>query len=656
MRSSAVGRRTVRALRKPPRELARRLFQEVQQELERVRAPRRARRLDEAALLRATDATSVDALWERLASRPYLAVTSPARAREVLEATRTMTRVRAAADRALAGEVDVLGSGPTRLGSPIDWHTDFKTGLSWPLTSARSIDFADLRRPSDVKVPWELSRGQWMLPAAQAYLLTGEERYAACVRDVLDQWIGGNPHGVGINWVMAMEAALRAITWTFLFHALAQSETWSDAAFRRRFLTALYMHGDFVSRNLERSDVNGNHYDAGACGLVFTGLFFGSGEPAQWAEAGWRILIDELPRQVFDDGVDFEGSTAYHRLVTELFLLPALYRSQLGLEVPHNYKERVRAMAAFAATYTRSNGTSPLWGDADDARVLPLGSQPLADHRYLAGLAGSPVAGPRDEIAWILGAKAAAAVPEAEPPQSTAFRDGGAVVMRNNSDHVFIDCGFVGLAGRGGHGHNDCLAFEAELDGVLLISDSGSYVYTASPEWRNRFRSTGFHSTPRVDGEEQNRFVPGSLWLLHDDVTPELRVWEPGPQRDRLVAAHGGYRRLGEPVTPVRTFELDHARHRLVVSDAFEGYGEHLIEIPLQFANGVNVALREAGVIDLGTEARTFQLQWSDPGDWALTSSMGWISPSYGVKLAAARLEWRRQGSLRPLSIEVEPL
>ncbi len=35
--------------------------------------------------------------------------------------------------------------------------------------------------------------------------------------------------------------------------------------------------------------------------------------------------------------------------------------------------------------------------------------------------------------------------------------------MRNNVDHVFIDCGPLGLAGRGGHGHNDCLAFEAVL-------------------------------------------------------------------------------------------------------------------------------------------------------------------------------------------------
>ena len=62
--------------------------------------------------------------------------------------------------------------------------------------------------------------------------------------------------------------------------------------------------------------------------------------------------------------------------------------------------------------------------------------------------------------------------------------------MAGGGDHVFIDAGPVGMKGRGGHGHNDCLSFEAVLDGVPLIVDSGAYVYTASVEWRNRFRST----------------------------------------------------------------------------------------------------------------------------------------------------------------------
>jgi len=114
---------------------------------------------------------------------------------------------------------------------------------------------------------------------------------------------------------------------------------------------------------------------------------------------------------------------------------------------------------------------------------------------------------------------------------SAAFVDGGFFVLRGDTDHIFVDCGPIGLAGRGGHGHNDCLSFEATLDGVRLVRDSGSYVYTASPVERNAFRSTAFHSTPRVDAKEQNRIDQRLLWHMTEDARPELRVWEPDRSR-----------------------------------------------------------------------------------------------------------------------------
>jgi uncharacterized heparinase superfamily protein len=641
-----------RALRKPPRVLARRIVQELAIELERVRGPRRARRLDDTGLLRATNAASFDELCDRIASSPYPAVTTGDAAAEIGDSTRVL----AAAERALARRVDLLGSGPYELDRPINWHIDFKTGLDWPLQASRSIDYANLDRPSDVKVPWELSRMQWVLPLGQAYLLTGDEHYALAAREIVDEWIAANPYGIGINWIVAMEAALRVVTMTWLFHAFSASEAWSDPGFRSRLLRTVYLHGDFVERNLERSDINGNHYTANAVGLVFAGLFFGKGKaPARWASLGWRILEEELPQQVPGDGVDFEASTAYHRLVTELFALAAEFRRRVGRTVPAWYDSRVAAMGTFAATYTRDDGTSPLWGDADDARVLPLGGASLGDHRYLSGLARHPFSGPVDEVAWVHGAAAAQGLAGAPPPESRLFPDGGVAVMRSDGDHVFVDCGPVGLAGRGGHGHNDCLSFEASLDGVHLVSDSGSYVYTASPTLRNRFRSTAMHSTPRIDGEEQNRFVPDSLWLLQNDATPHTRSWEQTPNLVCLVGSHDGYGRLPEPVAPVRTLALQPPRHRLVVTDRFEGEGRHLIEIPLQLAPGVTAEIDGPGRVELRANDRVFVLVWADAEDWDLTVGAGWVSPSYGVKREAVRLEWRRDGDLRPLEVSVEP-
>src|SRR5690606_32090388 len=145
-------------------------------------------------------------------------------------------------------------------------------------------------------------------------------------------WIVENPMGGSVNWTCTMDVALRAIVWTWFFHVFGGSRAWSTTEFRSLFLQSLYLHGDFIERNIERSDINGNHYTANAAGMVFVGLFFGSGDASERRAAeGWRILSEETVNQVHDDGVDFEASVPYHRLVTELFLLPALYRRSHAL-------------------------------------------------------------------------------------------------------------------------------------------------------------------------------------------------------------------------------------------------------------------------------------------------------------------------------------
>lgn len=653
----------------PPSVLAGLILHKSRRRAERFAAPARSRRLTEQSLLKQTGSSDLSELWTSLEQRPYPAWTSDPGADHERLCPQDRQRILDAAERALARQVDLLGSGLTELGRPVDWSRDPKTGRTWPGGFAGGIDFADLDRSSDVKLPWEISRLQWLMPAAQAYLLTGEERYAAGVRELLDEWIAANPYAHSVNWCVAMEPALRIMTWTWLFHVLSGSTAWTDPGFRRRFLTSLYLHGDFVERNLERSDVNGNHYTADAAGLVFAGLFFGQGRRSErWSRVGWQILSEEIGRQVFEDGVDFEASTAYHRLVTELFLLPALYRERLGLDVPIAYRERLIAMARFAQAYSRTDGTVPLWGDADDARALPLGGQPINDHRYLGGLVAAAwdvdelseaFSGPLDEILWLLGPEAAGKLPPGKSvsvARSIAFPDGGVYIMRSADDHVFIDCGPVGLAGRGGHGHNDCLSFDAVLDGVHLVTDCGSYVYTASPELREAFRSTPFHNTPTVDRLEQNRpSSPPSLWQLTYDAVPDVDVWETSEQVDRFRGSHAGYQRLDVPVTPVRTIELHRDAHRLSIRDEFVADGSHRLCVP--FHLGLGVAAEELGPgrwrLDAGGRSFVFA---ASPGEWQIRLRPAWVSPSYGVRKPISCLELSHEGKPQTLTVVIEPM
>lgn len=658
-----------RGLRKPLPVIWARLCQELRQEADRVALPLRARTLTPNRLLQELKASSFDDLWNNLASLPCPAWLPDEAAEDQAKTIcpHDSPRIIEAAERALRHEVALLGMTSQELGGEIDWHRDYKSGTRFAPRFYRNIDYTELGKPSDVKICWEISRLQWLIPAGQAYLLTRDDRYATGVRQVLDQWIDANPYGASVNWTCTMEVALRVLSWTWLFHACQAAPSWRDPAFRHRFLIALYLHGEFIEGHLEKSDVNGNHYTADAAGLVFAGLFFGAArKPQRWAALGWQILSDELPRQATPDGVDFEASVPYHRLVLELFMLPALYRLRRGLSVDAFYRERLVAMAQFTQACSREDGSVPLWGDADDARALPFGGQPINDHRYLPAAVGLSLDEPAliaapgiatAELLWLFGPKQAAQVSKsvASALHSKAFPDGGFFIMRDEADHVFIDCGPIGLAGRGGHGHNDCLAFEAMLDGISLVSDCGAYAYTSSVEWRNHFRSTAQHNTPQIAGEEMNRFIRADyLWNMHYDAVPEVRLWQSDSDRDIFVGAHHGYRRLAPPVTPVRTIMLDKKRHALVVEDRFEGSSSHPVRIPFHFRPEVAVELMTPGQWRLTAGGKTYFLVAADD-QWTADIATAWVSPSYGIKEPAKVLVFTST-DLRPLRVAIIPI
>jgi len=663
---SAWGLRALRLLRKPPGYVVRRMASEVERELDRFVQPYRARSFGTAALCARTGAASLTELWQRLAQQPWPLANAPVDP-AVLEAATpgAGAALRTRAARAARHEVDLLGSGPVALGATIAWDVDFKSGARWQPRYFRDIPVLNAQRPSDIKVPWELSRLQWLLPVGQLYLLSGDEQQALLARSVLEQWLAANPTGQTVNWALAMEPALRIFSWIWLFRVFAASAAWTEPGFRARFLCSLYQHGEFVARHIERADVNGNHFTADCAALVVAGAFFGGAEAQGWLQRAHADLEREIALQILEDGVDYEGSCAYHRLVAELFLLAAIHAEHRGLAVSARYRERLGAAARFTLAYTRADGSTPLWGDADDARALPLGTAPLIDHRHLiactalflgdAELAAA-AGGVWDEALWLYGAARVptpAPVAAPPPPGALEFPRGGAYVLRACGAHVFIDCGPVGLAGRGGHGHNDALSFEAMLGGIPVVSDAGCFVYTQSFEERNRFRATALHNTPQIDAEEINRFVsPQLLWLLHDDARP----FEPRARRcgDLLVfeGGHTGYQRLREPLLPWRRIELHADGGTLRICDSFRGSGHHQFSVPLQLAPGWSLAeLTPESAHCRHANGARLEIRWQGTGGWRVDAEPGRIAPSYGVTQATLRFVCRAAGPAAALSL-----
>lgn len=638
--------RIKRVLKKPPHYILWRLLYEAKSELARLWEPYLPRFLSNKKIFGQLGSTDIDDLWQKVSKREFCTLTTWIDPKEFESVTgASPSIIFKNAEKALNHQVTLLGLKDSFLGAEIDWGKDYKTGRTWPSSYFRGIDYVNFEQPSDVKIPWEISRMQWMIPLGQAYMLTGDEKYAQKSKSLIEDWIKKNPFTKGINWACTMEVGIRIIVFSWFFHVFKNSVAWQDKKFQQIFMRNIYFHANFTVRHLEKSDINGNHYIADAMGLVFAGIFFDIENkiPQKWMDLGWSILKDEMKKQVYDDGVDYEGSIHYHRLVYEIFYFSARYTSLNGIKTPGFYEETLIKMADFATHYSQPDGSCPLVGDNDDGRILPFGLQDLNDHRYLAdlnarGLNLVPLSAAdnsdKTEVFWnllpheLLNFKEAGST----PLKSKGYHTSGYYIIRHLNNHIFINCASLGLGGRGGHSHNDALSFEVVLNGEKLITDSGAYVYTADYQWRNHFRSTAAHNTPYIQNIEINTMPATKLiWSLIDEAKPRCLVWNETESQIIFKGEHFGYKKLKHPLIVKREISLQKENFTLKIEDIFESEKIYSLFIPFHFDEDV-IIIQENNKIKLKKNNKLYELITSNPPH-RFTIKESWLSKSYGVKV-----------------------
>jgi hypothetical protein len=172
-----------------------------------------------------------------------------------------------------------------------------------------------------------------------------------------------------------------------------------------------------------------------------------------------------------------------------------------------------------------------------------------------------------------------------------------------------------------------------------LIIDPGSYLYTANPTERNRFRSTGFHSTVQLDGAEQNPMSADALFAMSDLRRAEALRWETSGSEATFIGRHHGYQRLAEPATHTRRFDVYGDTKAVVITDTIKSIGEHegqwtftLAPCDVQIDDAVALAEFENGT-KLRIASPQLELQIID----------GWFSPSYGRRVATPFLRAYRR-------------
>ncbi len=402
------------------------------------------------------------------------------------------------ADTICRNRFSILGSDKLDLGQKLPWHYDIKLPQEqwgteyWNRPSLRfyqEISVQDSPQSEqgyypDIKVPWELSRLQHIFIIGYAYqraiASNDSERitqYSDTFVKHMTSWIDENPYLLGVNWVCPMEVAIRAVNMIWGFHFFKNHPEIS-MDFWKKIVCSLYDHAHYLDYNRETSDKPNNHYLADLVGGFYLSVFFKDLSPV--FNQKQSIVLDtiwaQIAQQVHPDGTSYEGSTNYHRLVTEMLVHVSLMCQLQGTTIPTTIGPTLRTMKAFLQDCTDLGGNLAQIGDNDSGK-------------FVTGLRINPNTQPR----------------------LISYRYAGITIMNTHGWHVTFRHPTFDKHQPTGHFHADELSITASIDGKPLLVDPGSYLYTSNKHWRNQYRSSYAHNSFFVPAFEQE---PKDLFTL----------------------------------------------------------------------------------------------------------------------------------------------
>lgn len=503
------------------------------------------------------------------------------------ESERTVAR----AEKICTGRFDLLGYTNLDFGAPIpDWHLEPVSGKQSPRKHWSKFDDLDPTETGDKKVTWELNRHQYFSFLGWAYAFTGDDKYAEVFAAHIDSWLKENPYSIGVNWMSSLEIAFRSISWVWALAFFTGSRHLSGDLLLR-ILRCMELGGRHIETHLSSYSSPNTHLTGEALGLYVIGTCFPEFPAAdRWKRRGYAILLEELDKQVRDDGGHVEQSTHYLRYTVDFYLTLLVLRKHAGEAIADVHISKLRKMLDLLASLAQPDGRMPLIGDDDGGRLHSLDHRPIDDPRSTiatgavllndAGFrfsAGAATA----ELLWVTGASGLKKFDEIEAisPNLTSrwFGDSGYFCYRSGWDeraaHCVVACGEHGFL-NGAHAHADALSLVLSFGGQRIFSDGGTYAYTADSTARDFFRSSAAHNCVTVNGRSSSEPAGPFAWRTKANCI--LRELQDQGERVIFHGAHDGFRTLG--VEYDRRIEF-HASGLIMITDSFRTNASNTFEL-----------------------------------------------------------------------------
>lgn len=298
---------------------------------------------------------------------------------------------------------------------------------------------------------------------------SNQNQYYNKFKDLIKNWIDNNPFAHGDGW-HPYTISLRITNWISTYQ-IFKDKIIEDDDFDKRFKESVYLQYKYLQRNLEK-DVLGNHYFENIKALIIGSDFF---EDTKVKDKFKKELLEQLDEQILEDGMHFELSPMYHKIILE-----DLIKITYWLKDEPIYNQLIsdiQKMIDTTYSFEESFGKTPAFNDSADGISK--------DYKCLLEVC---------EKHFML-----------SPQNKNSFEKSGFYIVKDQNKKLIFDTGDICPTYLPAHGHCDALSFELSINSIPLIVNSGTYSYK-NGNWRDYFRSTKAHNTVSVSDQEQSQF------------------------------------------------------------------------------------------------------------------------------------------------------
>lgn len=336
----------------------------------------------------------------------------------------------------------------------IDWCESWHAELSTPLWR------------------FNLHYQEYLLPLVKVFLDEGDKRCLDKAKAIIDGWIDACPSELGgVAWDPYV-ISMRIVNWLAFKAELADTLA-ADVDFSERMDASLAEQYIHLSQHLEK-DLLANHYLEDLKALAILACYF---DDLKTLELVLPMLKAQVDEQVLDDGMHFELSPMYQKIVLEDLMRVAVVLRASG---NGDYAETFRLQVMCDCLYSLERGINrtPLFNDC-----------------------GDNVAKSRDAL--LTCARKRFSI---EPVFHNMLDNSGYYILERQTSvgcvKAIFDAGNPGPPYALGHVHCDALSFELFINGEDLIINRGTFSY--QDDSRLEFKSTSSHSTVIISDDEQN--------------------------------------------------------------------------------------------------------------------------------------------------------